>query len=133
LNCRWEPPCSAGAVLNNLKPIPDSSIAICGYGAVGMSAILAAAYLGVKTIIAFDIVPQRLTLAKEFGATHVISGKSITCTQDVRDITPHGTGTTLARSSNSSSCLIEEKDRKVQQRRICNRLGKVVVNRRDGL
>jgi NADPH:quinone reductase-like Zn-dependent oxidoreductase len=89
-------PLSAGAVLNNLKPAPDSSIAIYGCGAVGMSAILAAAYLGVKTIIAVDIIPQRLTLAKEFGATHVVSGKSPTCVQDVRDITPYGAGTQYA-------------------------------------
>jgi aryl-alcohol dehydrogenase len=89
-------PHSAGAVLNNLKPTPDSSIAIYGCGAVGMSAILAAAYLGVKTIIAVDIIPQRLTLAKEFGATHVVSGKSPTCVQDVRDITPFGAGTQYA-------------------------------------
>jgi aryl-alcohol dehydrogenase len=89
-------PHSAGAVLNNLKPTPDSSIAIYGCGAVGMSAILAAAYLGVKTIIAVDIIPQRLTLAKEFGATHVVSGKSPTCVQDVRDITPYGAGTQYA-------------------------------------
>ena len=61
-----------------------------------MSAILAAAYLKVKTIIAIDIIPQRLELAKEFGATHVVDGKSATSVQDVRDLTPHKAGALYA-------------------------------------
>lgn len=61
-----------------------------------MSAILAAAYLGVKTIIAVDIIPARLQLAREFGATHVVDGKSSTSVQDVRDVTAHKAGTSHA-------------------------------------
>jgi aryl-alcohol dehydrogenase len=61
-----------------------------------MSAILAAAYLGVETIITVDDVPQRLDLAKELGATHVVDGKSPTSVQDVRDLTAHKAGTGYA-------------------------------------
>jgi len=47
---------SAGAVLNLLKPEASSSFAVFGLGAVGTAALFAAAYLGVKTIIAVDLI-----------------------------------------------------------------------------
>lgn len=64
----------AGAVINSLKASYGSSIAIFGLGTVGMSALMGAKYCGCKTIIAVDINPQRLALAKELGATHTING-----------------------------------------------------------
>lgn len=64
----------AGAVLNLLKPSPESSILITGVGAVGVGALFAAAYLKVKTIIVVDVVASRLALATSLGATHVING-----------------------------------------------------------
>ena len=63
----------AGAVLNRLKPPAGSSIAVFGCGGVGISAIMAAAIAGCSTIIGVDVVPARLELAKELGATHVIN------------------------------------------------------------
>jgi len=61
-----------------------------------MSAILAAAYMNVKTIIAVDIIPERLKLALELGATHTVDGRSPTAIQDVRDLTKYKSGTTYA-------------------------------------
>ena len=66
----------SGAVMNSLNARPGSSIAIFGVGPVGISAVLGAVVCGCTTIIAVDIKPERLTAAKELGATHVInSGK----------------------------------------------------------
>ncbi|GHJ84959.1 hypothetical protein NliqN6_1361 [Naganishia liquefaciens] len=66
----------SGAVINRLRPTPDSSIAIYGLGAVGMSGILAPAHLKVSTIVAIDVVPSRLAIAKEFGATHTLDARA---------------------------------------------------------
>jgi aryl-alcohol dehydrogenase len=63
----------AGAIFNTLRPQPGESIAVFGTGSVGMSSIMAAKVSGCTTIIAVDRVAGRLELAKEMGATHVIS------------------------------------------------------------
>jgi aryl-alcohol dehydrogenase len=65
----------AGAVLNRIKPEKGSSLAVFGCGGVGMSAIMAAAVAGCGAIIGIDVVPSRLKLAKELGATHIINSK----------------------------------------------------------
>jgi aryl-alcohol dehydrogenase len=62
----------AGAILNELKPTPGSSIAIFGVGNVGLAAVMAARLTGASTIIAIDKVPARLALAQQLGATHLL-------------------------------------------------------------
>ena len=54
----------AGAVMNTLKPEAASSIVIFGCGSVGLAAIMAANVVGCATIIAVDLLPQRLELAR---------------------------------------------------------------------
>ncbi|MDY6962787.1 MAG: NAD(P)-dependent alcohol dehydrogenase, partial [Pseudomonadota bacterium] len=60
----------AGTVLNVLKPRQGSSIAVIGTGAVGLSAIMAAAIAGAKTVVAIDLLSERVELAQQLGATH---------------------------------------------------------------
>lgn len=60
----------AGAILNELRPIPGSSIAIFGVGNVGLAAVMAARLTGATRIIAVDTMPERLAVARELGATH---------------------------------------------------------------
>jgi aryl-alcohol dehydrogenase len=62
----------AGAVLNLLQPRYGESVAVFGAGAVGLSAVMAARITAARTIIAVDVVPSRLALATELGATHAI-------------------------------------------------------------
>ncbi|SNC59848.1 aryl-alcohol dehydrogenase [Kytococcus aerolatus] len=80
----------AGAVLNVLKPAPSDSIVVSGVGAVGISALMAAAASNVGTIIAVDLLDSRLELAKELGATHVINGGSGDAAAQVQEITGGG-------------------------------------------
>ena len=80
----------AGAVINSLKVTPGSSFAAFGGGAVGLSAVLAARVAGATTIIAVDVVPSRLTLATELGATHVINSKDTDPVAAIREITGGG-------------------------------------------
>lgn len=81
----------SGTVLNKLRPEFGSTIAVYGAGAVGLSAIMAAKIVGCSTIIAIDIHDDRLELAKELGATHVINGSKVDTVAEVRSITGRGT------------------------------------------
>lgn len=66
----------AGAVLNTLRPKVGENIVVYGVGAVGLSAIMAAATTPATTIIAVDMHDSRLELAKKYGATHVFNAGS---------------------------------------------------------
>jgi aryl-alcohol dehydrogenase len=80
----------AGAVINSLKVSPGSSFLSLGAGAVGLSSVLAAKLAGAATIIAVDIVPSRLALARELGATHTINSKDQDLVEAVKAITGDG-------------------------------------------
>jgi aryl-alcohol dehydrogenase len=80
----------AGSVLNALKVGPGDSFVVFGSGAVGLSAVMGALVGGATTIIAVDILPARLALAKELGATHVIDSREQDALAEIMAIT--GTG-----------------------------------------
>jgi aryl-alcohol dehydrogenase len=67
----------AGALLNILRPNPTDSVCIVGAGAVGLSAIMACKTLPKppRRVIAVDIIPSRLELARRYGATHGVNSK----------------------------------------------------------
>ncbi len=67
----------AGAVLNNAKPAPGSSLVVYGSGAVGLAAVMAARLTPATTIVAVDRNPQRLALAAKLGATQTIDVNGI--------------------------------------------------------
>ncbi|PKN70112.1 MAG: alcohol dehydrogenase [Deltaproteobacteria bacterium HGW-Deltaproteobacteria-12] len=77
----------AGTVINALKARPGESIAIFGAGTVGLSAILAAVVCGCTKIVAVDILPERLELAKKLGATHLINSKEEDAVDVINKIT----------------------------------------------
>jgi aryl-alcohol dehydrogenase len=62
----------AGTVINALRPQAGSSIAVFGAGGVGLSAIMAAVICGCDPIVAVDVRTNRLDIARELGATHVV-------------------------------------------------------------
>jgi S-(hydroxymethyl)glutathione dehydrogenase/alcohol dehydrogenase len=59
-----------GAVMNAGQVLPGSSVLVIGCGGVGISAIQGAQICGAATIVAVDMVEQKLGWAKQFGATH---------------------------------------------------------------
>ncbi len=59
-----------GAVLNTANVEPGTSVAVFGAGGVGLSIVLGARLAGAKTIVAIDKTPEKLEIAKSFGATH---------------------------------------------------------------
>ncbi len=80
----------SGTVMNTLRPEPGTSLAIYGGGAVGLSAVMAANLMGLKHIIVVDLHQNRLDLAKELGATHVLNGKEVDVVEEIRNITNGG-------------------------------------------
>jgi Zn-dependent alcohol dehydrogenase len=95
----------AGAILNTLKPAPAETLLIFGLGSVGMTALMAAKYLGLVTIIAVDIADSKLELARELGATHVLNSKSQDILNEVRKIT--GRGASFAIDCTGDPSMIE--------------------------
>lgn len=88
----------AGSVLNALNPPAGSTIAIFGAGAVGLSAVMAAVIAGCTTIIVVDVKENRLALATEFGATHVINAGNSDPVAEIAKICPGGVAYALETS-----------------------------------
>ena len=65
-------------MLNVVEPSEGSNILVVGAGAVGLAAIMAVKLAKSKParVIAVDIVPARLDLAKKYGATDVVNSKN---------------------------------------------------------
>jgi aryl-alcohol dehydrogenase len=63
----------AGAVMTALRPGPGTSLAVFGAGAVGLAAVMAAALSPATTIVVIDRHDERLSLALDLGATHVVN------------------------------------------------------------
>jgi S-(hydroxymethyl)glutathione dehydrogenase / alcohol dehydrogenase len=67
-----------GAIENNAKLKMGESIVIIGAGGVGLNAIQAAALCNAYPIVAVDCFDNKLSLAKDLGATHLINNKNDT-------------------------------------------------------
>lgn len=89
----------AGTVLNVLRPGPADSLVLFGLGSVGIACLMAARYAGCGTIIAVDIVQEKLEMATELGATHVINSRApgVDVVAEVRRLAgSSGRGATMA-------------------------------------
>ena len=80
----------AGAVLNLLKPHPDSTFVVFGAGGVGLSALMAAKSLGVATIVAVDPVESRRELATKLGADVVLDPTAGNVVEELLELTGGG-------------------------------------------
>jgi len=61
-----------GSVVNAAQVKAGSSVVVLGTGGVGLNVIQGARISGAAKIIAVDINPVRLEMAKEYGATHTL-------------------------------------------------------------
>ena len=83
-----------GAVFNSGVE-PGSSVAVFGAGGVGLNAVQGAAIAGAEKIIAIDMQPAKLELARTFGATHVVDASRDDAVKAIRQLT-EGRGTDYA-------------------------------------
>jgi len=80
----------AGAVINTARVPAGSSVAVVGLGGVGLMSLLAARASGCRQIVAVDMLPDKLKLAKQLGATHVVNAADPKAIEQVRDISGGG-------------------------------------------
>jgi threonine dehydrogenase-like Zn-dependent dehydrogenase len=66
---------------------PGKIVAVVGDGAVGLCGVVAARRLGAERIILLGRHPARIALAKEFGATDIVSERGEEAIARVRDLT----------------------------------------------
>lgn len=85
----------AGAVFNTGDVCPGCSTAVVGLGGVGLSAVMAAYAAGAEKIVAVDIIPDKLELAKELGATHTIDSSKEGALEELRELTSGGVDTAM--------------------------------------
>ncbi len=81
-----------GSVVNAARVKPGSSVVVLGAGGVGLNVIQGARIAGANRIIAVDVNPLRLEMAKSFGATETILADGhdpglIECSKKVMSIT----------------------------------------------
>ena len=65
-------PTGLGAVFNTAAPRPGQSLAVFGTGGIGLCAVAAARISGLTPIVAVDVSPDRLEVARRMGATHLV-------------------------------------------------------------
>src|SRR6478672_7503648 len=66
---------------------PGKSAAVVGDGAVGLCGVLAARRLGAEQIVILGRHPDRIALAREFGATDVVSERGGEAVERVKELT----------------------------------------------
>jgi threonine dehydrogenase-like Zn-dependent dehydrogenase len=66
---------------------PGKSVAVVGDGAVGLCGVIAAKRLGAEQIILLGRHADRIALAREFGATDVVSERGAEAVERVRELT----------------------------------------------
>jgi threonine dehydrogenase-like Zn-dependent dehydrogenase len=74
---------------------PGSTVVVVGDGAVGLLAILSAQQKGAERIIAMSRHPSRQKLAREFGATDIVSERGAEGVARIKELT-HGAGVDCA-------------------------------------
>src|SRR6202047_2119604 len=79
-----------GAVFNAAKVEPGATVAVIGCGGVGLSAVNGAALAGAERVIALDVAPSKLELAREMGATDTINASNVDAVEQVREMTKGG-------------------------------------------
>ncbi|MGE0625358.1 MAG: Zn-dependent alcohol dehydrogenase [Pseudomonadales bacterium] len=79
-----------GAVIHTAKVEPGATVAVIGCGGVGLSCINGAAIAGASRVIAVDMVPSKLELARKFGATDVVNAKDGDPIEQVKALTGGG-------------------------------------------
>jgi alcohol dehydrogenase len=75
----------AGAVVNRAQVRAGDTVAVVGLGGVGFSALLASVASGARRVVAVDLSDEKLALAKQMGATHVINPANFSSTAELLD------------------------------------------------
>jgi S-(hydroxymethyl)glutathione dehydrogenase/alcohol dehydrogenase len=76
-----------GAAINTARVQPGTTAAVFGTGGVGLNVIQGCRIAGATTIIAVDLLDNKLDMAKEFGATHVVNAGKVDAVEAIKSLT----------------------------------------------
>jgi S-(hydroxymethyl)glutathione dehydrogenase/alcohol dehydrogenase len=79
-----------GSVLNTAKVEEGATVAVIGCGGVGLSCIQGAKLARASRIVALDLVPSKLELALQLGATDAIDSSKGDPVEALRTLVPEG-------------------------------------------
>jgi len=75
-----------GSVIYTAGVKPGDSVVVYGAGGIGLNIIQAAALAGATIVIAVDTTPEKMQIAKDFGASHTLIASDDTLTE-IRQLT----------------------------------------------
>jgi alcohol dehydrogenase len=79
-----------GAVVNTARVPAGASVVVFGMGGVGLSAVMGAKAAGAAIIVAVDLSPKKLELAKSVGATAVVDARQADASAAIREFNKGG-------------------------------------------
>ncbi len=79
-----------GAVVNTCGVRPGQSVAVVGLGGVGLAAVLGALASGAERVVAIDLAPEKLEVARQLGATDVFLASEEGVIDKIRETTSGG-------------------------------------------
>jgi S-(hydroxymethyl)glutathione dehydrogenase/alcohol dehydrogenase len=79
-----------GAVRNTAAVPHGATVAVIGCGGVGLSCVQGARLAGASRIVAVDVVPAKLDLARRLGATDTVDASATDAVAALRELVPEG-------------------------------------------
>ncbi len=76
-----------GAAINTARVQPGTTVAVFGCGGVGLNCMQGSAIAGATTIIAVDLLDNKLEMAREFGATHTVNASNDDPVEKIKELT----------------------------------------------
>ncbi len=83
-------PTGLGVIFNTAQPKAGQSLAVFGAGGIGLCAVAGAAIAGCAPVIAVDVRADKLDLARQMGASHVINAGTSDPVAEILRISPRG-------------------------------------------
>jgi len=85
----------SGTVVNAARVEAGDVVVVVGAGGVGLNAVAAASRAGASRVVAVDVAPDKLELARRFGATDTIDSRGADPVAAVREISRRGADAVL--------------------------------------
>lgn len=79
-----------GVIENNAKLMLGESVVVFGAGGIGLNIVQAARLRSGRPIIAVDLFDEKLALAQQMGATHLINARTTDAEAAIRAVAPKG-------------------------------------------
>ncbi len=79
-----------GAIVNTCRVQPGQTVAVVGLGGIGLAAVLGALASGAERVVAVDLAPAKLEIAKNLGATDTFNASEPGVAEVIRDATGGG-------------------------------------------